>query len=305
MMAAIFADNLFRRSITSASIKVPGAAMKTMDRDLSDVQYHNCSMFGHYRRDCSNRRKQQYQGGHHQQQPNERQDTRGRQQKKNGDSGENIWCSYHKTATYRGTNCHAPHSQDNENANVVTVQGMCSALDLPKQDKERGRPYIAFSATEVTPTVASGHKEGHVAIWTTAGYHPAPRSWSFVERSTPTISLGKQDKPAGVTHIHGRANKDDVPIYGTALMASESPGAKQKPHGGDNQVTVLVDSEALGNYFSDQRILQLNSPSLDFAEDTLAENYVSSEEILRDVRNCTAALNLNIGIPADRQRWNT
>ena len=36
MMAAIYADNLSRRSITTTGIAGPGVAMKTMDRDLSD-----------------------------------------------------------------------------------------------------------------------------------------------------------------------------------------------------------------------------------------------------------------------------
>ena len=46
MMAAIYAVNLPRRSITSAGIAGSGAAMKTRDQNLSDVQCHNCSMFG-------------------------------------------------------------------------------------------------------------------------------------------------------------------------------------------------------------------------------------------------------------------
>ena len=36
IMAAIYADNLSRRSITTTGIAGPGVAMKTMDRDLSD-----------------------------------------------------------------------------------------------------------------------------------------------------------------------------------------------------------------------------------------------------------------------------
>ena len=70
-------------------------------------------------------------------------------------------------------------------------------------------------------------------------------------------------------------NEDEVPIYGTALMASDSPGVEQKPHDGDNQVTILVDSGA-------------------------SDNYISSEEMLRDVRDYTAALDFNIDIPAGR-----
>ena len=66
MMAAIYADNLSRRSITSAGIAGPGAAMKARDPDLNDVQFYKVSMFGHCRRNCPNRRNQQYQGGQHQ-----------------------------------------------------------------------------------------------------------------------------------------------------------------------------------------------------------------------------------------------
>ena len=52
MMVVIYAGNLLRRSIITAGIAGPGAAMKAMDRDLNDVPYPNCSMFGHYRRNC-------------------------------------------------------------------------------------------------------------------------------------------------------------------------------------------------------------------------------------------------------------
>ena len=45
----------------------------------------------------------------------------------------------------------------------ATVQSapvaMCSALNLPEQDNEPGRPYIAFLATEVKPTAALTKKE--------------------------------------------------------------------------------------------------------------------------------------------------
>ena len=156
------------------------------------------------------------------------------------------------------------------------------------------------SNTEVRPKIASIHIEKSTyPFGPLPATRPAPRPWPFVESNTRTISLGEQDKP-NVNHIHGRANEDDVPIYGTALMASESPVVEQKPHDGDNQVTVLVDSGALGNYFDDQRISQLTSPSLYVTENTLYKNYVLSEKMLRDVRDCTAALDLNIDTPADR-----
>ena len=45
---------------------------------------------------------------------------------------------------------------------------------------------------------------------------------------------------------------------------------------------------------------RLQSSSLKFTEDTLDDNYVSSEEMLQDVRDYTAALDFNIDILADR-----
>ena len=73
--------------------------------------------------------------------------------------------------------------------------------------------------------------------------------------------------------------------------------------------SVLVDRIASGNYFDIEIISQhsqlsplqgLQSPSLDFTEDTLNDDYVSSEKMLRDVLNYTAAQELNIDILTDR-----
>ena len=121
---------------------------------------------------------------------------------------------------------------------------MCSALDLGTQGKESGCPVIAFSATEVIPTASSTQTEKDAWLLdplTTV--LPSPRPRPFVERSKSSVSLGEQDKP-DVIHIHDRGNQGGVSIYGTALMVSESAGIEQKPHDGDNQVTVLVDSGA-------------------------------------------------------------
>lgn len=68
-MAATYADNLSRRSIILGGIVGPGAALQTMDRDLSNVRCHNCLMFGHYRRNYPNNRNQHQQGGQNQQHP--------------------------------------------------------------------------------------------------------------------------------------------------------------------------------------------------------------------------------------------
>ena len=57
MMVVIYVDNLSLRSTTSAGIAGPGAAMKAIARDFSDVQCHECSIFGACNRKCRNCRK--------------------------------------------------------------------------------------------------------------------------------------------------------------------------------------------------------------------------------------------------------
>ena len=107
IMTVIYADNLYCRSITSAGIAGPSAAMKAMDRHLGEVQCHNCSMFGHSRRNFPNRFKQQYQDGQHEQKLEKRQRTRGRQQNKKEGNGGGIWCSYNKITIHRDADCRA------------------------------------------------------------------------------------------------------------------------------------------------------------------------------------------------------
>ena len=67
-----------------------------------------------------------------------------------------------------------------------------SALDLPEEDNEPGLPYIAFSATEVTPTAALAQIEkGTWPLDPLPNIRPGPHFWPFVERIKPTISLGE------------------------------------------------------------------------------------------------------------------
>ena len=108
--------------------------------------------------------------------------------------------------------------------------------------------------------------------------------------------------------MHGTANEDDIPIYSAVCTALESSGVEQKPHDGDNEVTVLVDRTASGNYFEGQLIPQSSqlsllqghqSPLLDFTEDTIDDNYVSSEKMLRNLLDYTAALDFNTDILVD------
>ena len=122
-----------------------------------------------------------------------------RLQKKNEGSGGGIWRSYHTTATHRDADCRAQHKQYNNNAKVAKVQplhiGMWSALDLPKQDYEPGRPYIFSSTTEVTPTAAMTQIEkGTWPLGLLPTILPAPRPWlssgaSQLSRSVNKISL--------------------------------------------------------------------------------------------------------------------
>lgn len=82
---------------------------------------------------------------------------------------------------------------------------------------------------------------------------PAPRTWSFVERSRPIFSLGEADEP-DVSQIHEGANGDVRPIYVMARMVSESPRVEGKPHDRGKQVMVLGNSGASGKYLENQRI---------------------------------------------------
>ena len=42
----------------------------------------------------------------------------------------------------------------------------------------------------------------------------------------------------------------------------------------------------------------LESPSCDFSDDTLDDNYVSHDDMLRDVQNYTSALDFGVDTPA-------
>ena len=44
----------------------------------------------------------------------------------------------------------------------------------------------------------------------------------------------------------------------------------------------------------------LESPSYDFSDDTLDDNYVSHDDMLRDVQNYTSALDFDVNTPAGR-----
>lgn len=52
-MAANYADNLSRRSITSVGIVRPDMAMQSMNLGLSKVRHQNCLLFGHYKQELS------------------------------------------------------------------------------------------------------------------------------------------------------------------------------------------------------------------------------------------------------------
>ena len=65
-------------------------------------------------------------------------------------------------------------------------------------------------------------------------------------------------------------------------MTSTSPGVEKKSHGVDNQVTVLVDSRASGNFFDGQTIPQLNYRLLDRVSLTVLRKILAAGESLLD-----------------------
>lgn len=74
--------------------------------------------------------------------------------------------------------------------------------------------------------------------------------WSFFERNKP--------------NLHSQDNDDDIgPIYNTARLELAYHGVERKSHNGKNQMTALVDSEALGMHFDDQLITELKRRHLD------------------------------------------
>ena len=65
-------------------------------------------------------------------------------------------------------------------------------------------------------------------------------------------------------------------------MASKSSGVEQKRHDGDNQVMVLIDSRASGNYFDDQLILQPKHRLLDHVDLTVPRKILTAGGSLLD-----------------------
>lgn len=57
------------------------------------------------------------------------------------------------------------------------------------------------------------------------------------------------------------------------FMASESPGVEREAIDGGNQVPVVADSRASGNYFDDPPIPDLKHPLLDRLDLTVPVNF--------------------------------
>ena len=71
-----------------------------------------------------------------------------------------------------------------------------------------------------------------------------------MEREKPAISLGGQDEP-DLSYMYEGTDGEGELLYGPALMASGPAAFKHMPSAGDDSVTVLVDSGAVGHYFDD------------------------------------------------------
>ena len=140
------------------------------------------------------------------------------------------------------------------------MQGIYSACDIPDPKEDLERPFISFSATEVTSSAATTTSKQEKGTWP-FGPSPATCPWPFGERENPVIDYGRQSK-------HDSTYKFDTDgeggaLYGTTLMPSPAPVAYNNASDCSNLVHVLVDSPASDHYFDDLLIPELNRRLLD------------------------------------------
>ena len=158
MMSKIYTDNhACSNSDSSRGIARRGVTMQATSLDLSNINFHYCNKFGHYKNDCTDfravrqqnqrrrRRQHKQRGGHQPHQPN----LGGQQQRKGG--GE-MGCFYHKTTTHSDAHCRVwPANKLNGNDHFAQVRPLSfprisSSWDLPVRDDFDEKPCISFSA---------------------------------------------------------------------------------------------------------------------------------------------------------------
>ena len=128
------------------------------------------------------------------------------------------------------------------------MKRVCSARDIPDPKENSERPFISFSATEVTFSAASTTCKQEKDTWP-FGPSSATCPWPFAEREKPAIDFGSQSKH-DPTHMFD-TDGEGGPVYGTASMSSPAPVAYNNASDHSNLVHVLVDSGASDHYFDD------------------------------------------------------
>ena len=278
MMSAIYAANLARSSSTTGIVRHE-AAMSAAEYKRRDITCHYCERAGHFKnryplrakyeqhrqqRKQRNEQLNQQQGGRRQ---------RGRQRRgKTSRQPPSIggrWCSYHNTTYHSDSDCRAIKNANIKNANGnahvaaaqhTCMQRICSAPDIPYPKKDSERPFISFSATEVTSSAAITTSKQDKCTWP-FGPSPATCPWPFAERETPVIDFGRQSKhdPTYMFDTDGEG-----PLYDTALMSLPATVAYNNASDCSNLVHVLVDSGAPDHYFDDFLIPMFNRHLLDY-----------------------------------------
>ena len=175
------------------------------------------------------------------------------------------WCLHHNTTNHNDADCCAIKNA-NGNAHVAVVQhtrmqGICSARDIPDPAEDSERPFISFSATEVTSSAVTTNFKQEKG---TRPFGPSPATcpWPFTVREKSVIDFGRQSKHDPIYIFDTDGEKG--PLHGTALMASPAPVAYNNASDCSNLVHVRVDSGRSDHYSDDFLIPELNRRLLDY-----------------------------------------
>ena len=217
MMPAIYAAN-FARSSSTTRIAGHRAAIPAAEDNRRDTICHYCERAGHFKntyplhakheqqrqqREQRNKQKNQQQQGRRRQRGRQRRGKTSRQPSSNG----GRWCSYHNTTNHSDADCRAIKNA-NGNAHVAAaqhtrMQGICSARDIPDPKEDSERPFISFSATEVTSSAATTTSKQEKNTWP-FGPSPATCPWPLAEYEKPFIDFGSSPNTTDIHILHRR-----------------------------------------------------------------------------------------------------
>ena len=105
--------------------------------------------------------------------------------------------SYQNTTNHSDADCRAIKNT-NGNAHVASAQhtctqGTCSGRDIPDPKEDSERPFIFFSATEVTSSAATTTSKQEKGTWP-FGPSPTMCPWPLAEREKLVIDSGRQSQ---------------------------------------------------------------------------------------------------------------